>query len=97
MGYRIEYGSPKRHSDKNVRSGRVIWLTGAFLLIFTCLTMQFWPQGRELLEETLLPGDPTVTKQAFSELTQQLRQGEAVGDAVAAFCREVIDGAALTD
>lgn len=97
MGYRIEYESPRQYPTKKPRGSRIFWLTGAFLLIFTCFTLQFWPQGRELLEEALLPGDPAVTKQAFSLMTQQLRQGEAIGDALAAFCREVIDGAALTD
>ena len=76
---------------------RIFWLTGAFLLTFALLTLQFWPRGRDVLEEVILPGDAAVTKQAFSVMTEQLRRGEAVSDAVAAFCREVIDGAALTD
>ena len=94
MGYRIEYGSQRQYSREKIRVGRIFWLTGACFLAFAFVTRHCWPQGQQLLEEALLPGDAAVTKQAFSLLTEQLRHGEAVGDAVAAFCREVIHGAA---
>ncbi|MBE6943757.1 MAG: hypothetical protein E7453_05795 [Ruminococcaceae bacterium] len=42
----------------------------------------------------LLPGDPAVTKVALLELIENLKAGEQFSDAVAAFCQEVIKGAA---
>ena len=35
-----------------------------------------------------------VTSAAFSDLTENLRAGESLKDAVTTFCREIIDGAA---
>ena len=41
----------------------------------------------------LLPGDPAVTEAALREMIENLSQGEAFGDAVTAFCKEIIAGA----
>ena len=92
MGYRIVYG-PDRMDRQNGSTKRLGTMIAGSLLAFLALTAQFWPAGRAKLEEVLLPGDPAVTKQAFSVMTEQLRAGEAIGDAVAAFCQEVMDGA----
>lgn len=41
----------------------------------------------------LLPGDPAVTEAALREMIEDLSQGEAFGEAVTAFCKEIIVGA----
>ena len=41
----------------------------------------------------LLPGDPAVTEAALTEMIDRLRQGEAFGEAVTVFCKEIIAGA----
>jgi hypothetical protein len=41
----------------------------------------------------LLPGDPAVTEAALRKMIENLSQGEAFGDAVTAFCKEIIAGA----
>ena len=46
------------------------------------------------LKFLLIPGDPQVTSAAFSGLTEDLKAGGSLKDAVTAFCREIIDGAA---
>lgn len=38
----------------------------------------------------LIPGDPEITVDAFSTMVNRVSQGEAVGNAIAAFCREII-------
>lgn len=94
MGYRIVYGAePYRYGSDASGWKRILGMAVGCFLIFLVLTMQFWPEGRGVLEKMLLPGDPMVTKQAFSVMAEQLKAGEAIGDAVAAFCQEVIDGA----
>ena len=56
----------------------------------------FWPEGRAVLRDVLVPGDPDVTLHGLETLARELREGESFSDAVTAFCREVIDGAAVT-
>ena len=75
-----------------------MWVfTGVFLLLFAAMTAAFWPEGREVLMEILLPGDPEVTWNALETMATQLRSGEAIGDAVMAFCREIVAGAKLSN
>ena len=59
-------------------------------LIFAWLVQLYWPKGRELLVMQLLPGNPTVVQAAFSDLLVNLRQGQAMADALTVFCREVL-------
>lgn len=40
----------------------------------------------------LIPGEDAVTVQAFQNMTDDLRSGATLGDAVEAFCRFVIHG-----
>lgn len=94
MGYRIEYGPARNGRESSVADRkRLLGMIAGCFLAFLVLTLQFWPEGKAKLEEALLPGDPVVTKQAFSVMTEELRAGETVTDAVMAFCQVVMDGA----
>lgn len=92
MGYRIDYGQP---SDRKypLPSGksRLPALISAALALFALLTNLYWPAGREALKALLIPGDADITLEAFSEMLNTVREGEDVQDAVAAFCREILD------
>ena len=98
MAYRITYGEepPHPYYQPSYRN-RIIPMSVAFFLLFLLLTGTFWPEGRATLENLLLPGDPQVTKLALVNMIDDLKEGEAPGDALVTFCREVIDGAALSD
>lgn len=91
MGYRIVYdGQAKKyevHSERNVFS--VFVFIGAALL---ATALFFWPQGLEMLRSGLIPGEDAVTVQAFHNMTDDLRSGATVGEAVEVFCRFVIHG-----
>lgn len=92
MGYRIEYGPQRLVKPKGDRHGfRRRILTAAFLLLGCILVRTFWNDGSELLETVLLPGEPTVTEQAFSLLLNDLRTGVPVGESVTAFCRFIVE------
>ncbi|MBE6926737.1 MAG: hypothetical protein E7461_07835 [Ruminococcaceae bacterium] len=62
--------------------------TVSLLIVFFALTVRYGST------DWLLPGDPAVTKAALTELIENLKAGEQFSDAVTAFCREVIAGAA---
>lgn len=83
MGYSIQYSPQTNHKFpvKTKKKVSVPWLlTGVALL---ALLLGGW--------KLLLPGDPTVTANALSHLVEDVRSGDSVGEAVTAFCREIID------
>lgn len=98
MGYRIEYGSGEAVTYLEPKSrGNRLLLTGCFFLLFCAVASSVWPGQWQRAKDYLIPGDPAVTKAAFSGMTGQLRLGETLEDAVVAFCREVVDGADPAD
>ena len=96
MGYRVEYESVgKNGTQKKTNSSHILGLTTAFLMLFVLLVHGFWPRGREVLQEMILPGGAAVTAAALEEFAQDLRMGQPLGEAVEGFCREVIADAGL--
>ena len=95
MSYRIDYGGavPTKYTRKRDGNGFRI-MTAVCLIMFALVVGQFWPRGRQVLQEFLLPGEPTVTEQAFSGLVHDLSQGLNLEDAMTAFCRQIIDNGA---
>lgn len=92
MGYRVVYGPMPKMAKKQERKPlRLQMLTATFLLLFAWTVRQAWPEGREVLRQYLLPGEPTVTEEAFRNMLEDLRQGEPVLDAVSAFCAEIVE------
>jgi len=94
VGYRIEYDDPsgKYEVRKNPNwklSGAVFWTVAAMVLGM----MLFWPEGTETLRDLLIPGDNALTVQALREMTDILRGGGSLWDAVYAFCHCVLHGA----
>ena len=94
MGYRIVYAGPA--SEQKTKSGsgiRFRSFVAAAFLIFSIFVRLLWPEGTSMLRTVFLPGDLSVTEQAFSELIADLRDGQPVGESVTAFCHRVIDEA----
>lgn len=93
MAYRIDYGPAV---PKKVASGgrQLRWqtMTAAFLLLFVLLVKQTWPEGTDKLRACLIPGGEG-TQLAFQEFVTELHEGESVGEALTAFCRQVIENA----
>ena len=91
MGYKIVYGDgPQVRQEKNNISNRLRILTAACFLAFCILVRLFWPEGLVMLRDVMLPVEETVTELAFENMLSDLRAGEPMGDALTAFCREVI-------
>lgn len=89
MGYRVEYETvPKVRRMEQRKSGRAA-LTALFFVIFLLLTTVFWPKGRAVLQELLLPGDPVVTVAALETLAEELQTGTRLGDALENFCQTI--------
>ena len=85
MGYRIVYGSPEK---KKLSTKRILMI----LCSVAVAALMLLPAGRRALRELIIPGDAEVTASAVQTLVSDLGEGENLGDAVTAFCREVLAG-----
>lgn len=89
MGYRVEYETvPKVRRMEQKRSGTAA-LTAMFFVVFLLVTSLLWPEGREVLREIFLPGDPAVTVAALETLADELQTGAQLGDALENFCQSI--------
>lgn len=88
MGYRIVYGEDP-FIERKERKSYLRAMTAGFALAFVVLVRCCWPQGTELLRQALLPGD----YEAFQQMTTDIRAGEPIGDAVTAFCQQIVEDA----
>ena len=61
MSYRIEYGTPipPQYVEK-ANPARLRIMTAAFLILFSLLVRQYFPDGTEKLRQVLLPQCHTV-------------------------------------
>ena len=85
MGYRIAYSTETSHKfpEKVRRKKPLLWAATGVLLVG--LLAGGW--------KLLLPGNPEVTHTALAHLAEDIREGESLGQAVTAFCQEIIDNA----
>lgn len=94
MSYSIHYDSdnPSYKPQKNP----VFGIIGAVLVIMVCAAAIGWaiPQQVIQFKEALIPWTRAEVKAAFSELRNDLLQGQPLTDAVTAFCQEMIHDSA---
>ncbi len=90
-GYCIEYEGANRYpitgkGQYHIFRGICLTIVGITLAVSLLL-----PQFNHKVLSFLIPGDDTVTLHALEELTDRLSSGEGTRDALAAFCRTVIN------
>lgn len=94
MAYRIEYGSAgnqrKPLHPKPPMPGIKATL---FILVLVTGAIAIKVVGLTWVRDILLPGDPEITATALQNMTDGLRSGESLLDAVTTFCREIIANA----
>ena len=91
MPYRITYGpsAPPRAQQRD-KPSRIRLLTAAWLLIFALLVRAFFPAGSAQLRAVILPDPDNITQSALAGFMADLQSGAPLGDALYAFCEEVI-------
>lgn len=82
----MEYISEKRKSCV----GRRAVLTVLFFICFLQLVHAFWPEGKDMLQMLLIPGDPETTLQAAEVFAQEMECGYSLMDAAKNFCISVL-------
>lgn len=97
MGYSIQYGADshvetawKRKAGRKYRRYLMVFAVFVTAAIFA------FSGGKKGLEDMLIPGNPEVTKAAFSQLADDLREGNPLKEALVTFCREIIGDAAVS-
>lgn len=90
MGYRIEYGISGRTVIYDIEKDRrqkwpskvlcILLISGA--LIHGFVNKWIW--------DVLFPGYNEGTIVAADHMIEQIKEGESIGDAVSAFCKEII-------
>lgn len=87
MAYQIRY-SDTSFTKKPIKKRSLLykWITILAIIVASVYMLQW-----ESVQNFLIPGDPDVTKSAFASFTKELKEGERFADAVAVFCREVIE------
>ena len=89
MSYRIEYNPEKNRKYPMPRTKNGKWVMVALtavVLMFALLKLD----ESQTIRSWLIPGDPEITTAAFSNMVADIRNGEPAGEAVTAFCLEII-------
>lgn len=95
MSYRIQYGPQKGEPVKGRLSGGIVKSIAFTAFAAVIIYILSSPQATAAVRDFLFPGDPAVTKAAFAKFIDSIRGGSSVGQAITAFCREIIEGAAV--
>lgn len=92
MAYRIRYGPPQNGVRRRISlDKRCVTL----LLVAAILIVMIVFGSNPTVKAHLIPGDPEITEAAFAGFVLDVRGGISFGDALTAFCKEIIDGAAI--
>ena len=90
MGYEIRYGATMVRTplvDKKPKALTIVIGLLTVIIIFVFL-------GNAVdLRQYILPGNPEVTGAALNTLASDIKEGESLGSAITAFCREIIEHA----
>lgn len=89
MSYRVEYNPEKNKIYPITATKKTKWLH----IVLTTMVALFILQKLDINQKgkyLLLPGDPEITSSAFSAMVENIRGGDRIGDAVTAFCLEII-------
>lgn len=91
VSYRITYGPPVPPPYPNQdKTSHLRLMTAMWFLLFALLVRLYFPAGTAQLQTILLPDSNSITQAALGSLMAELRNGEHLGDALYAFCEEVI-------
>ena len=96
MGYRIHYGHMLIKEEIRQREEKRKTRLPAKLIVACSIVLVITILGKTGCLDFLIPGDKEVTKQAFSAMVENVRDGEDVKSAITAFCVEILDHAELS-
>lgn len=94
MSYQVVYPGNQEKQPKKKPVPFALMLCG-WLLAFVILTVCFWPEGTQVMQKLLLPGDAAVTAAALEGFAAELKEGEQLSGALENFCRSILENGEL--
>lgn len=91
MSYRITYtsfGEEKKMPESKRKWTGVAAAVLVMVLVIGAIAVK--NTGLRWVQTFLLPGDPAVTAAALEDMVEDLKNGDSLGEAVTAFCREIV-------
>ena len=88
MPYRIDYSADAASPEKAAFMPRIL-MTCMFFSVFLVLVSLFWPEGREVLQLLLIPGESNVTMAAAETFASELYCGNSLKGAAVDFIRSL--------
>ena len=88
--YQIVYDSYARYEKRNIHKKILPYLRPSMLCIAFILSLCCSPKAINL-RELLIPGDRSITTEAFQQLTEAIKSGETLSHAVDVFCETVME------
>lgn len=93
MSYKISYGEP---SQKALHSSFRLPVVAGLVLTLAILARIFYPDATKQLTEALLPVTSDSSQKAMEVFVENIKAGESFGDAVTAFCQEILNDADIS-
>lgn len=94
MSYQVVYPGNQEKQPKKKPAPFALMLCGC-ILAFVLLTVCFWPEGAQMMQKLLLPGDAAVTAAALEDFAAELQAGEQLSGALENFCRSILENEEL--
>ena len=88
--YRIKYENYAKYPKNSVIQKLILYLSPVLCSVAVILAFILLRPASNLYE-LFLPGDPAVTIQAFNQLSGAIGRGDALPQALEAFCQTVIN------
>lgn len=91
MSYKISYGSTKENKGFSFRLRKPILAAVAVLIAIGIRIV--YPNETKQITQALFPLTGASSQAALEVFSESIRAGESLGDAVTAFCQEIINEA----
>ena len=90
MSYKISYGQPPGTAKQRANI-RILPIMAGIMLALAIFARICYPAETKQLTEALLPLTSASSQEALEVFTQNIKAGESLGDAVTAFCLEILN------
>jgi len=98
MGYQIQYGETiTKELLSEPKKGVHTSVKRTILLIVCCIIIFAISNNKDVIADSLLPGNERTTKAAVCTFAEDLQNGVDLKEAFTAFCQEVVNNANLQD
>ena len=96
MSYKISYGESTKKIKNGLKFGRRLPTLAGIVLLLAIMARFFYPEETNQLTEALFPLTSDSSQQALEVFAENIKAGESFGDAVTAFCQEILNDADIS-